>query len=88
MDKFRVIKKYIDEFDYYSLLKHGASDDEFDSYSRELAELIQESDTVEEIADLIADKLDSVFGNEGCPEKFLETARKIKYAMLKDKRLL
>ena len=88
MDKFHVIKKYIDEFDYYSLLKHGAPDDEFDLYSREIAVLIQESDTVEEIADLIANKLDSAFGNEVCPEKYLETARKIKYAMLKGKRFL
>ena len=32
MDKFRIIKKYIDEYDYYSLLKHGAPEDEFDSY--------------------------------------------------------
>ena len=36
MNKFDVIKKYIDEFDYYGLLASCAPNDEFDSYLREL----------------------------------------------------
>ena len=57
MSKFKVVKKYIDEFDYYSLLEGGAPQDEFDSYSRELAGLITENDSVEDIALRIAETL-------------------------------
>lgn len=28
-DKFKNVKKYIDEYDYYALLRDGAPDDEF-----------------------------------------------------------
>ena len=34
-DKFLVIKKYIDEMDYYTLLASGAPSDEFDAYRSE-----------------------------------------------------
>ena len=78
MSKYEVIKKYIDEFDYYSLLEGGAPQDEFDSYSRELAGLITENDSVEDIALRIAETMDKAFGEEIDPEKFLETALKIK----------
>ena len=27
--KFKIVKKYIDEYDYYGLLRDGAPDDEF-----------------------------------------------------------
>jgi len=81
LDKFAVVKKYIDEFDYYSLLKHGAPADEFDSYSCEFAEQIQENDTVEEIAYIISNRVDRAFGEKVCPDKFLETAGRIKLAM-------
>lgn len=77
MNKYSIIKKYIDEFDYYALLKNGAPSNEFDSYSRELTKQIQESDTVEKIAVV----LDIAFGNEVYPEKFMEVARKIKSAL-------
>ena len=78
MSKYEVIKKYIDEFDYYSLLEGGAPQDEFDSYSRELAGLITENDSVEDIALRIAETMDKAFGEEIDPEKFLETAQKVK----------
>jgi len=45
MSKFEVIKKYIDEYDYYSLLASHAPKNEFDSYSRKIAAVITESDT-------------------------------------------
>ena len=81
MSKFEVIKKYIDEFDYYGLLKGGAPYDEFDNYSRKLAENIKEDDNVEAIAMLIAKTMDKAFGEEIISEKFLETAQKIKRAI-------
>lgn len=35
---FEIVKKYIDEYDYYKLLYSGAPDDEFDDYSQMIAE--------------------------------------------------
>ena len=81
MSKYEVIKKYIDEFDYYSLLEGGAPNDEFDSYSRKFAGIITENDTVEDIAMLIAETMDKAFGEEINPEKFLKTAQKIRNAL-------
>lgn len=78
LDKYSIIKKYIDEYDYYSLLECGAPHDEFDSYSCEFAEIIQEDSTIEEIANIIANRMDKAFGNEVSAEKFIKTARKIK----------
>ena len=43
MNKFDVIKKYIDEFDYYGLLVSCAPNDEFDSYSHKFADVISEN---------------------------------------------
>ena len=77
MTKFEIIKKYIDEFDYYDLLACHAPKDEFDSYSYKLSEEISEKNTIEEIANLIANTLDKAFGNEVNPQKFITTAQKI-----------
>ena len=57
------IEQYHDEYDYYSLLECGAPHDEFDSYSREFAEIIQEDNAIEEIANMIANRMDKAFGN-------------------------
>lgn len=81
MNKYEIIKKHIDEYDYYGLLACCAPKDEFDSYSHKLAEIISENDTVEQIATLIANTLDKAFGEEVKPEKFMETAKKIKAAL-------
>ena len=54
MNKFEIIKKYIDEYDYWGLLAGHAPNDEFDSYSKQLSEIITEKDSVEDIASLIA----------------------------------
>ena len=76
--KFKIIKKYIDEYDYYSLLKHGAPNDEFDSYSRVLAEKISAKDSVESIAESIAILLDKAFSAEVNYEKYMIVAEKIR----------
>lgn len=78
IDKYKIVKKYIDEFDYYGLLAHHAPDDEFDSYSHEIADIISEDYTVEQIACLISNTLDKAFGNEVKPEKFIDISKKIK----------
>lgn len=81
MRKYEIIKKYIDKYDYYDLLACNAPKDEFDSYSRILAETIFEKDTIEDIALIIASIMDKAFGEEIRPEKFLETAKEIKNAL-------
>ena len=81
MRKFEVVKKYIDEYDYYGLLKCGAPNDEFDGYSQKITEVITENNTVEDIATLIAGIIDNAFGEEVKPEKFLEISKKIKNAL-------
>lgn len=77
MDRFEIIKKRIDEYDYYKLLARGAPNDEFDSYSRMFANTITEKDSIEDIARLIAETMDKAFSEEIKPEKFLETAKMI-----------
>lgn len=81
MSKFEVVKKYIDEYDYYSLLTCGAPNDEFDGYSLKIAEVITENNTVEDIAMLIAEIIDNAFDEEVKPEKFLKISKKIKNAL-------
>lgn len=77
-DKFKVVKKYIDKYDYYSLLKDGAPDDEFDCESRKISDLITGESSVERIAEVIAMVMREAFGNEEKIDSYLETARKIK----------
>ncbi len=81
MNKFEIVKKYIDEYDYYGLLACHAPDDEFDSYSQQLADSIRGDDTVEDIARLIANIMDKAFAEEINPEKFIDVADKIRKAL-------
>ena len=81
MNRFRIIKKYIDEYDYYGLLAGHAPDNEFDDYSRQLADTITKDDSVEDIARLIANIMDKAFAEEIEPEKFIDTAEKIRKAL-------
>ena len=53
-DKYLVVKKYMDEYDYESLLELGAPDDEYDIESRVISCLITKDNSVEEIAEVIA----------------------------------
>ena len=78
MNNYKIIKKYIDEFDFNSLLKHGAPDDEFDSYSKELSEELQPSLTIEEIATIIANKFNISFDCNTLIDDYLDIAQKIK----------
>ncbi len=82
MNKFKIVKKYIDEYDYYGLLACGAPEDEYDSYSQILANRISEKDSIEDIAVWTANILNPAFGEEVQPENFIKTARKIKEALM------
>ena len=81
MNRFGIIKKYIDEYDYYGLLADHAPDNEFDDYSKQLADTITEDDSVEDISRLIANIMDKAFAEEIDPEKFIDTAEKIRKAL-------
>ena len=84
MNKFEIIKKYIDEYDYYGLLAGHAPNDEFDSYSQMFADTITEYDSAEDIARLIAETMDKAFAEKINPEKFIDTARNIRKALYGD----
>lgn len=87
MNRFEIVKKYIDEYDYYDLLACGSPNDEFDSYSRKLANTITDKDSIEDIARLISETLDKAFAEEIRPEKFLETAKMIRKELYVDSEL-
>lgn len=77
-DKFIIVKKWLDAYDYYSLLKNGAPEDEFASEARKISDLITDDSSVERIAEVIAMVMHSAFGNDERPERYLEMAKKIK----------
>ena len=77
-NKYTIVKKYIDEYDYWSLLEDGAPEDEFDLEARKISDLINADSSIERIAEVIAMVMRSAFGNEEKTENYLETARKIK----------
>ena len=59
-NRFHVVKKYIDQMDYYGLLASGAPSNEFDIESKEISARISDDHSVQDIAEIIA----SVFFNE------------------------
>ena len=83
-ERFRVIKKYIDEYDYYSLLEHGAPDDEFDSYSKRIADIVSADDSIERIAENIATVFNEGFEEGAIPETYMDLAVKIKKALMEN----
>ena len=75
---FEIVKKYIDEYDYYKLLYNGAPDDEFDDYSQMIAEEMNDDCSVEDIASIIAKAFNKGFGEGSNANQFLVIAQKIK----------
>ena len=82
--KYRVIKKYIDSYDYYGLLSHGAPKDEFESEIQQLCQRIEVGMDENQIALIISDVMDRSFGFKTKeefklqPEKFMNIARRIR----------
>ncbi|MDR2718600.1 MAG: YugE family protein [Treponema sp.] len=80
---FEVVKKSIDKWDPYGLLKNHCPDDEFDSESKIIANKINLENSIYEIANIISKTFTNSF-NE--PERFsvencLKVAEKIKVLM-------
>ncbi len=76
--KYAVVKKYLDEYDYYSLLEQGAPRDEFEDEARQVSTLISEKSTEAEIAQVIAAVFARAFGNDEQPENYMGIAGKIR----------
>lgn len=77
MDKYSIIKKYIDELDYLNLLANHAPDDEFDGESKEIAIKVTESLTMQEIARIIAEVFNKQFNDNNSPDIFMDCAKNI-----------
>lgn len=75
--KIKIVKKYVDEYDYYGLLRDGAPDDEFISEALRISDRISEDSTIEQIAAIISDVFHLAFGNEEHSEHYLPVAQKI-----------
>ncbi len=77
-DKFTIVKKYIDKHDYYSLLKHGAPDDEYLLEAVKISNLISSDCSAEQIALAVAAVMQKYFGSNISPEHYYEIAKEIK----------
>lgn len=76
-DIFKIVKKYIDEYDYYGLLRDGAPDDEFTSEALRMSDRISKDNSTEQIAAIIADVFHLAFGNEEDPDHYMPVAQKM-----------
>lgn len=75
--KFLVVKKFIDQMDYYDLLASGAPSDEFDIESKEISEKLRCDHTAQEIADIIASVFNACFDKHDDATVFLTVAEQI-----------
>ena len=79
---FDIVKRHIDEMDYYGLLAGGAPADEFDIESRAISEKIHIEQSVVEIAEIIAKVFNAQFNEQDDLAVFLPVAEKIKKNLL------
>ena len=77
-DKFLVVKKYIDQADYYALLASGAPSDEFDIESKEISTRVRYEHSVQEVAEIIASVFNAYFDEHDDATEFLSVAEQIK----------
>ena len=77
-NKFLVVKKYIDQMDYYGLLACGAPSDEFDIETKEISARISDDHSVQDIAVIIASVFNEYFDKHDDATAFLSVAEQIK----------
>ena len=82
-DKFLVVKKFIDQMDYYALLAGGAPSDEFDIESKKISEVIRCDHSAQEITSIIASVFNKQFGEHNDASVFLSVAERIKSELAK-----
>ena len=78
-DRFRLVKKYIDQMDYDGLLAGGAPSDEFDLESKQISASIRHEHSVPEIAEIIASVFNQYFGAHNDATVFMAVAEQIKH---------
>ena len=76
-NKFLVVKKYIDQMDYYGLLASGAPSDEFDIETKEISARINDDHSALDIAVIIASVLNDYFDEHDDAAAFLSVAEQI-----------
>lgn len=81
-DKFLVVKKYIDQMDYYALLASGAPSDEFDMESNEISARIRYEYSAQDIAEIIASVFNEYFDEHDDTTVFMPVAEQIKNELL------
>ncbi len=77
-DNFHIIKKYVDQMDYYDLLANGAPSDEFDVESKEICARVRCEHSVREIAEIIASVFNEYFNEHSESTEFFAVAELIK----------
>ena len=82
-DKFLVVKKYIDQMDYYALLASGAPSDEFDMESKEISARIRDDHSAQDIAEIITLVFNKCFGEHDDATVFLAVAEQIEKELSK-----
>lgn len=82
-DKFRIVKKYIDQMDYYALLAGGSPSDEFDLESKMISEMLQYDHSAQEIANIIVSVFNKQFDEHDDASVFLSVAERIKSELVK-----
>ena len=81
MSTFTQVKQIIDRLDPYHLLASHAPHDEYDAESRKISERISVRDSAERIAEVIADVMQTAFGEPNAPARYQETAAAIRRAL-------
>ena len=82
-NRFHVVKKYIDQMDYYGLLASDAPSDEFDIESKEISARISNDHSVQDIAGIIASVFNECFDEHDDATVFLAVAKQIEKELLK-----
>ena len=72
-----VAKKVLKEIDLFSLIEHGAPEDEFDSEAEMLVERVKIDSSIEDISGIIADVFNKMFGVEIDGRKYMKEAEEI-----------
>ena len=82
-NRFHVVKKYIDQMDYYGLLVSGAPSNEFDVESKEISARISDDHSVQDIAEIIASVFNEYFDEHDDATVFLAVAKQIEKELIK-----
>ncbi len=75
---FRIVKKHIDQMDYYALLAGGAPKNEFDGESKKITMQISPEMSSFEIANIITKIFNDSFSEHDDATVFLSVAEQIK----------